>query len=171
MGKFGTAGQPIVGRMGMCSQCKNKAEVAIYPGDNPDPICEDCYRQNIVLETEIQKKAVSPNPAPLDIVQSSSVMSGERFKYIECICNKATDEWLDKFIREVIADQVIRYDLAEVLKNDRWFTILDLRRYAKQIDQNIDQPKPEPEVIPSVLKPRRKKWKKTKSHKQLKTLV
>lgn len=143
MSKFGT-GVPV-GSIGICAQCKNKSEVARYPNDNPDPICEDCYRENQILEQKINDKQTEA----LDVVypanhparngnNSSGFTPSERDRYIQIITSRASDAWVDSFIREVVVKNVLKYDWKEIIKSERWFSVLDLRRFALEVSPNFE---------------------------------
>ena len=141
MGKFGS--EPVVGSIGVCAQCHNKAEVRVYPNDNPEAICEDCYRDNQKLEQKIFDKSISVQTGLGEGQQSlfqSSSGSEERDLYIRTICNKASDAWLERFIDEVVRKQVMVYDWKTIIRNERWFSILDLRRFALEVDPDLDKP-------------------------------
>ena len=112
MGIFGSG--PTAGQIAVCAQCGNKAEVKIYQNNNPDPICEDCYNGNLNLERKIVEKS-SGSSKPNYTGSSIPVYSegtDERELYIRTICNKATDQWVDSFIHDVVAKQVLVYDLS-----------------------------------------------------------
>jgi hypothetical protein len=142
---MGVFGEPTVGRMGRCSQCGNHAEIRIYPNDNPQPICENCYKENQVLEQKIATKTDTVRQES-QYTSTPQFVSGEpnseREVYIRAICNKATDEWLTHFISEVVTKKVLIYDWRTIIRNERWFSLLDLRRFALEVDPNIDQPVP-----------------------------
>lgn len=163
MGKFGSGKQPIVGHTGFCSQCRNKAEVKTYPGDNPDPICGDCYNENLKLERFIQDKQdasiVSTN-GQTNLASSKTIpeiLENERERYIKCIKEKANATWIDNFITEVVAKQILRFDFDQVLRNERWFTVLDLRRHALSIDPRIDNPSEPKQYSPAITAMRKAK--------------
>ena len=145
MGLFGAAS------IGVCAQCGNKAEVATYPGFNPQAVCENCQKGNEGLEQIIAEKQVVRSE-PLErntngLFQSRSESQGdERELYIRTITNKATDEWLKRFIKEVVVKQVLRNDWKSIIRNERWFSLLDLRRFALDIDPDVDRPEPPPTV-------------------------
>lgn len=152
MSKFGQ-GTPA-GRISICAQCKNKSEVKVYPNDNPDPICEDCYKENLRLETQIEerhKMGVSeggPIGKTVRVINSSSSFaifetpSSERQRYIDVIVGGANSKWLDSFIQEVIVKRVLQYDWKTIIQNERWFSILDLRRLALEVDPGFENAKP-----------------------------
>lgn len=169
MGKFGEGAR--TGHIGICAQCKNKSEIALYPNDNPQEICEACYRDNCKLEQKIAEKAeaatntnVNGAVAPLRQTSSSSSSSSpERDRYIDVICRNADPKWVDTFIREVVVKNVLKYDWKMIIQNDRWFSVLDLRRFALDIDPGFETEteKVEPSrlVTPEV-KPKRTRTKR-----------
>ena len=158
MGKFGKIQAAVVGHMGFCSQCRNKAEVHLYEGDNPDPICEDCHRENMKLEKIIADKervavAISngqPYPALAQPGTGPTVPVTEREKYINCIKEKSTAPWIDNFINEVVEKQILKFDFEMVLRNERWFTVLDLRRHALTLDPHLDDPPKPTQHSPAI---------------------
>ena len=129
------------GKIGMCAQCHNKAEVHKYPNDNPDPICEDCYKENQQLEKKIQSKAEQVQSAQVTLDVSTSYGSDERQQYLDVIWREATDEWLENLINEVLTKKVMYYDWKKIIMNERWFSILDLRRFALELCPDMDKPK------------------------------
>lgn len=145
MSKFGQ-GTPA-GRIGVCAQCHNKAEVAVYPGGNPDSICETCHLDNQKLEAKIQEKHGTPAHDPrlvgtADVYQSNFGTRrpvDERERYIAVISGKATEEWVDKFIKEVLTKNVLKFDWKEIIQSERWFSLLDLRRWALEVDPDMEK--------------------------------
>ena len=160
---------PRVGHMGFCAQCKNKSEVRLYSGDNPEPICEDCYMSNQQLEAKIGNKEVlalqGQNPAQNYISGSPPPPTDERSIYLDVV-SKASPEWVNKFISEIVTKQVLQYDWFTIVKNDRWFSILDLRRFALQVNPEFEKPKeishariepriePRPEIVRTSTRPK-----------------
>lgn len=128
MGKFG---------IGTCAQCMNKAEVHVYPNDNPQAICENCHNENMKLEKKIQDKTVVKSSESIGYRLEPS--NDERDQYIRVICNKASEEWVKSFIKEVVTRKVLTYDWRTIIRNERWFSILDLRRFALEIDPDMDK--------------------------------
>lgn len=134
------------GAIANCAQCMNKAEVRIYPNDNPQAICEDCYKDNQKLEQKIATKAeaVSLNNAVdfktdnTPLLQSYSGL--ERDKYIDIICRMASDEWVKKFTSHI--KRALVNDWQTIIRNERWFSLLELRRFALQLDPDMDKQKP-----------------------------
>lgn len=163
--KFGVSGQPIVGRMGFCAQCRNKAEVSVYPGGNPQAICGDCYQEDMKLEEIISERNGATQGGPMlapHVIAAAPVQVSERDRYINCIQSKASPEWLEGFINEVIIKNVLKFDWKEIIQNQRWFSILDLRRFALQVDPAVDDP-PKQESLKDVSqkpKPKRRKGAK-----------
>jgi hypothetical protein len=138
MSLFGSA------NIGICAQCRNKAEIRTYPNDNPEPICEACYKSNQELEKKISDKAqvvMATNEKKSYETSGPIVTSDEREHYIRTICNKADDKWLERFITEVVTKKVLIYDWKTIIRNERWFSILDLRRFALEVDPDLDAPK------------------------------
>lgn len=150
MGKIGE-GRAIKNEIGTCAQCHNKAEIAIYPNDNPDPICESCYIENQKLEEHIQAKSAENGNSAVRIVKEIApdirdrilTPEGERQRYIDIITKGADDKWVDTFIKEVVLKKVLVYDWREIIKTERWFSVLDLRRFALEVDPQMDKPKRE----------------------------
>lgn len=156
--------EPKTGRIGICAQCHNKAETKVYPGFNPDPVCENCQKENVALENKIDGQgkpsaipgkdstgngagpgAGLPSRAPID--------DPERAAYLRVIEEKADAEWLKKFIEEVLVKNVLQYDWKTIIRSERWFSVLDLRRYALDLDPDFEkvvkQDKPAPQPQPA----------------------
>ena len=130
--------------IGPCAQCGNKAEIKTYPGFNPQAVCENCQRDNERLEEKIIEKAGEKKQAQNRVVTEEMpvYVGDERELYIRTISNKATDEWLKRFIKEVVIKQVLRNDWKTIIRNERWFSLLDLRRFALEVDPDVDKPNP-----------------------------
>lgn len=130
------------GSIATCAQCLNKAEVRVYPNDNPDPICEDCYQDNQKLEHKIATKAEETRSlnTPLPEAKETALFqsSSEREKYIDVICRMASDEWVKKFTKDI--KRVLVNDWQTIIRNERWFSLLELRRYALQLSPDMDKP-------------------------------
>ena len=157
------------GSIGNCAQCMNKAEVRVYPNDNPEPICENCYRENQKLEQKISDK--TPQASQPEQWNPPASMGGtERDMYIDVISRMASDEWVKKFTKDI--KRVLINDWKTLIRNERWFSLLELRRYALQVDTDMDKPKPKPvgfriveEVAPQpITRVRRKKQLKESIH-------
>ncbi len=157
----GVGKQPLTSSIGFCSQCRNKAEISVYPGDNPDPICGDCYQENLKLEQAIADQGKQPQPTQNGAAQPAPVAQlPERERYIKTICEKADDAWVGQFIEEVIVKNVLRYDWQTIIQNERWFSVLDLRRFALGLDPDVDKPKvKEKKINPGILAMRKKRLK------------
>ena len=141
-GGVGTGEGPRIGAIGICAQCRNKAEVSLYPNDNPEPICESCYRDNQKLEKVISDKREASgirDVRPIAERQPQNVTGDpERDRYIEVITEGAKDEWVTSFIREVVTKNVLKYDWKYIIRNERWFSVLDLRRFALEVNPGFE---------------------------------
>ncbi len=157
------------GSIANCAQCMNKSEVRIYPNDNPQPICEDCYKENQKLELKISDKAVEAIRSQENYSFNPSTSNGnsERDKYIDTICRMASDEWVKKFTKDI--KRMLVNDWQTIIRNERWFSLLELRRYALQVNPELEKPKPvqngfriiEEELQqPTIIRVRRRKPKK-----------
>lgn len=159
-------GGVITGSIGICAQCRNKAEVAHYPyhpEDNPQPhpdeICESCYKSNVELEHKINaaggnrpeshnppatgngKDVATGSPAPSSIfTPAGAAFSEERARLLAVIHEKATDSWVEKFIEEVVTGKVMKFDWKQIIQSERWFSVLDLRKFAIELDPNFEKP-------------------------------
>lgn len=139
MGLFGQG----TGSIANCAQCLNKAEVRIYPNDNPDPICEDCYRDNQKLEQKISDKSEEvrkESQVNHQSVNPYSQSGSERDQYIDTICRMASDEWVRKFTKDI--KRILINDWKTIIRNERWFSLLELRRFALEVNPEMDKPKP-----------------------------
>jgi hypothetical protein len=169
MGRFGS--EPMVGAIGRCAQCGNNSEIRVYPNDNPQPICESCYLGNQQLEQKITEKKESASiqtaleNSRTGLLQSS-IGSDERELYIRTISNKASDEWLKHFINEVVTKQVLIYDWKTIIRNERWFSLLDLRRFALEVDPNLDKPEPPKSVRMFEPEPKVKRGRPKKTQRK-----
>lgn len=143
MSKFGQ-GRPA-GTIGPCAQCHNKAEVAKYPGDNPEQICEKCHLENMALERKIGEVHGHPAPTFAPPVRYSTAETGgdpERELYLRVISEGATEDWVEDFIKEVLTKNVLKYDWKQIIRSERWFSILDLRRFALDINPDFEKDRP-----------------------------
>lgn len=141
MSKFGN-GIPA-GMIGICAQCRNKAEIALYDGDNPDPICESCHHENAKLEKFIANKNGNASQTfrqDQHSISKSQPQSydSERERYIEIITSGADNKWVDSFIKEIVLKNVIKYDWKQVIRSERWFSVLDLRRFALDVNPGFE---------------------------------
>lgn len=153
----------LTGAIGVCAQCRNKAEVKLYDGWNPEPVCEDCQRENVKLEKVNQDKggasllpALKPaSAASAKLVDFHGTASEEREQYIAVI-SQADPKWVEHFIKEVMAKNVLLYDWKEIIKFERWFSILDLRRFALEVNPDFERASSKPKSIQQSLKTTRK---------------
>lgn len=118
-----------------CSQCHNRAEVRVYRGFNPDPVCENCQEQNLKLENKIESKGSSkevPTVGSRGLRQENQDLP-ERDSYVKTIIDNATPEWIENFCKETIESKILTYDWDLFLSNERYFSLLELKRLATDI--------------------------------------
>lgn len=173
MSKMGQ-GNPIGNKIGVCAECHNKAEVAVYSGGNPQAVCEDCYKADLLLQKKIAQKngaqvvmpgvggTVSSGTASSSVSTAISFIGAndERQRYLDVI-QRASPSWVDGFIKEVMVKRVLQYDWKEIVKSERWFSVLDLRRFALEVDPDFE--KSTKQVFESSTLPVRKRERKPRA--------
>lgn len=170
------------GPIGFCQVCRNKAELQAIPGDSRS-MCGDCA---VTLTSGMKRRKVGPyseellGPKPIAPVASWQYQPGvvmplvngndEKRKYLEVI-RQAEPGFIDKTINEIVSKKILHFDFNRIIENDRWFSVLDLRRMALDVDPDFEKEnlkpvaKPylgppvsqEPEKQPSPKKGRRKR--------------
>ena len=144
-------GKKEVGVIGFCMICRNKAELHKVLGDSRD-MCGDCaeaitygmkrrkvgpYSEEIVgaKAKVVPTQAVSPNgEQPTD----------EKSNYLKIIRDGVSPDMIDTIIQEILVKKILHFDFNRIIENDRWFSVLDLRRMALQVDPDFEKPKPIP---------------------------
>lgn len=123
--------------LGECQVCRNRAEVQSIPDGRK--VCGDCLK---VLSGKLKKIHQEQRPPQ---VQEEQV-TDERTGYLNFILENADQEWVKNFIIETVAGKILLYDWQNVIANERWFSVLDLKRFSCEIRESIEQVRPEPPV-------------------------
>lgn len=114
--------------LGPCDICRNRAELAPYSDGRQ--ICGDCMEA--MLAGEARRGLTQPEPAPLDPPPPSS----EREAYLATI-NKATPVQINKIVRRLVRERVFHVEFDQIVRNERWFSLMDLRRIALEVDSRL----------------------------------
>ena len=139
-----------------CQICRQRSE--LQPLGDGRAVCGDCFTVMKNGATKVSEAASEgaefsrPESRPQQSFQSQPVFSQpedpdleERNFYLSLVQEEATDEWVNKFIKEVVSRKILKYDWKKVLENKRWFSTLDLRRFALEVNPDFEKP----EVVPN----------------------
>ena len=127
-----------------CQICRQRAELMLYKPDGR-MVCGECRMvmdagavlhvgENQTGQPEFYGRSVVSNLQP-----GMTEEEMERQKYIGVIASKANDAWITRLIKEVISKRILKYDWQRVIANPRWFSVLDLRRFALDLDPNFEK--------------------------------
>ena len=137
------ASKKETGGIGPCEICKNRAELCRIP-DDARSMCGDCA--DAMLHGMNKKEQAAKQK---QVVQTSSVVppSEERASYMETITQNITDDQKKDVISALVEKGVFFYDFDQVIANERWMTVLDLRKLAatmkpKAVNRATPQAKP-----------------------------
>lgn len=141
-----------------CHVCRQRAELMLYAPDNR-MVCGEC---RLVLDAGAVRNLDEPfksngkghesgirHVAPL--TDQEEQVDYERQGYLDVIQRKADSVWVAKLIKEVVAKKILKYDWFRVISNPRWFSVLELRRFALELDPEFEREVPEedePERVP-----------------------
>ena len=137
------------GPIGICQVCRNRHELGHFDGRS---VCEECYK---VME-EGYKRNVASGKVKLPeedesgleipkIPQSSSsqawnsVDADEKSRYLEVI-KGASEETILEVIDNLVSEKILVHDFHKIIQNERWFSIVDLRRIALKVNPLLDRP-------------------------------
>lgn len=121
--------------LGTCDVCRNRAELTEFKSDGRR-LCGDC---TLVMNSGAFVKKGEQRPKVQErVAEEFSSDDLERETYLEIIKNKANDEWVNKLIKEIISKKILKYDWFRVIQQHRWFSVLDLRRFALDLDPKFE---------------------------------
>ena len=84
---------------------------------------------------------VLPSPSP-----EKAVKEDEKRRYLDLILGSATDELIDEIVSEIVEKKILHYDFSRIIENERWFSIMDLRRIALKVSPDFEKPSKKPAV-------------------------
>ena len=161
------------GPIGNCQVCFNRKELGHYPDGRA--VCEECWealefgRRRNIESGKIQVPADLDLESPAPVTPSietqvplsawTSTDADERSRYLRII-QSAKREVIEGVIGKLVHSGVLHLDFHKIIQNERWFSIIDLRRIAEQVDPDA-LCTVQPEKV--TAKQRRKKCSKTLS--------
>lgn len=121
--------------LGTCDVCRNRAELTEFKSDGRK-LCGDC---TLVMNSgSFVKKGEKKHQAQERFAEEMDSNDLERDTYLEIIKSKATEKWVKNLIKEIIAKKILQYDWFRVIQQSRWFSVLDLRRFALDLDPEFE---------------------------------
>ena len=159
------------GALGQCQICQCRAELGAY--EDGRSICEECFEaMSAGKQRNIDAGKCIPLPgfsavgfeketeaAKLQVglqVGWDSISAGERLRYIEVIREKATTEVIKQVISALVSEGTLTHDFHKIIQNERWFSVLDLRKIALRVSPNFEKSPRGPDK--KVRAKRRKTW-------------
>ena len=137
------------GPIDICQVCMNRSELGQIPGDNRF-MCEDCSKA--ILHGRKQKAVAPALASPSSVTMTPVVVhSDEKELYLYTIRGKITEEQIEEVVRDLVEKRVLQFDFNRIIENDRWFSLMDLRRLTLRVDKNADKTKPKPELATSQM--------------------
>lgn len=132
-----------------CQVCKNRSELKTFEPDGRQ-VCGECLEALIFGNARKRAEIAEPEQQVIYGVGNKTRLTvapqtrdPERQEYLDVILRKADPSWVQKFIKEVVAKKILRYDWQTVIGQERWFSLLDLRRMAIELEPNIEHPESE----------------------------
>lgn len=141
---------PKVASIGQCGVCSQRAEVFSINGKLT---CESCFdvgasagngqaaskKQDgprtpvelLVPEDQMPRVGIPISTPEASVIPVPAVVDKERQELVDYIASNATDPWRKKMIRQLTAK--LQHDIEPVLGNQRWFSLLDLKCYAREL--------------------------------------
>ena len=118
-----------------CQICRNRAELAPYRDGRM--ICGDCKDAMLAGEARrgIPPAEVQPDYVP-ENVQSPPPPAGERESYLRTL-RRATPEIIDRIIRRLVRERVFHVEFDHVVRNERWFSLMDLRKISLEVEASL----------------------------------
>lgn len=157
------------GPLGVCQICQCRSELGQY--EDGRQICEECYQamslgkdRNIAAGKVLPPAEGGAFPAPTVYESRTTLPSpvwdsmevSERSRYIEVIKEKATPEVIKQVITALVSEGTLTHDFHKIIQNERWFSVLDLRKIALKVSPNFEKPPRGPDK--KVRAKRRSKW-------------
>lgn len=143
-GVFSNSGQPMTSKIAICDLCHNRAEIFDTEKGN---ICGNCIEEPNGRQTPQKDKTPQPVETAFYSVPEPVSMSEEKKKYLEVIRDHVTEDLKKEVIKEIRRKKLLFYDFMHVVENDRWFSLVDLRRIALKADPDFEKVKKEPETV------------------------
>jgi hypothetical protein len=137
------------GPIGICQICQNKAELHGIPNDERN-MCEECAEVMLAGRNKKQEM-VQATPRPVFQSVQQVPMSDEKALYLYTIRSKIKTEQIGAAIEELIDKKVFEYDFMRIIENERWFSLMDLRRLALKVDPFFERAIEEPAQMEPVL--------------------
>lgn len=126
-------------KIDICQICHQRAELMLYDSRE---ICGECMivmnAGGVRKEGESPLKAKPEHILPERVGPVDTYEDLERSTYLRIIQAKHTKRWVVKFIAEVVAKKILKFDWFTVIENKRWFSVLDLRRFAIELDPGLE---------------------------------
>ena len=138
------AGGFVSGPIGQCDICRNRHELGGFDGRM---ICEECFK---CMQAGLEKKRAAiqgdapppPCQAPQVAIQTWNAVEGdEKARYLDII-RGASPQIVSEVIDNLVQERVLEHDFHKIIQNERWFSIVDLRRIALRVNPEFDSPPP-----------------------------
>lgn len=161
-------GRNAIGKIDRCECCGNRAELHSINGD-PRKVCGDCAEAiihglkekkrgpyEVLPEAPTQPSIAGGSlsftpvtkPAPVEVFETEEAL--EREAYLSSILAHITPKQVEKIIKDLYRKKVFQADFAKVVRNHRWFSLMDLRRIALEINSNVPKTNDGQEVPESI---------------------
>lgn len=123
-----------------CPDCKQRTEL-MRTG-----ICENCQKEKD-WEDQDPRKKLPPRVDPAPYLKKNQpvcapgepTMSPEKERYLTVIREGMTTQMVDEIVKDIYEKRILHYDFNQIINNDRWFSLMDLRRMALKVDPNFER--------------------------------
>ena len=128
--------------IGVCQICRNRAELQRFDGFEA---CEECCKamQHGMDKRAQEQQPERPSPAPAvgictaapdAVAVPPAADSDERARYLAQV-KRADAALIDRIIRRLVRERVFHVEFDQVVENSRWFSLMDLRRLALEVEK------------------------------------
>lgn len=128
------------GIIDFCSGCKQRAEL------QGNGLCGDCNKEQEFEDNDPRKKLPTRVDPQKYLVKKDNpvqqfegnIDNNEKSKYLEIILG-ASQSLIDEVVKDIYEKRILHYDFNQVVQNERWFSLMDLRRMALKINPEMEK--------------------------------
>ena len=127
--------------LGICQRCRNKSE--LHEGTDGRGYCEDCLAKNAMLDP-MSRHASGVEGAKTEWKANNPHFKDQKEEYLEFIIRNASDDWIDKFLKEWMKEMRRSYAwVTELRKVDDPMKLLRMAAelgYGKTTYKPVEEP-------------------------------
>ena len=156
------------GIIDFCPGCKQRSELM---GNGH---CAKCNEEQAWEDSDPRKKLPPRvDPAPYlkknqnsaQAIELHEEVTPEKARYLEII-RSASPELVDEIVKDIYEKKILHYDFNQIVLNERWFSLMDLRRMALRINPNFEKDLKQEDFEENYIEEDEKPKKKIKRRKK-----